>query len=556
MVSYIKKCGYGLPTLFSFLKDGYPVAGLRKDVAAGVTVGIVALPLAMAFAIASGATPQAGLATAIIAGFIISAFGGTRFQIGGPTGAFVVIISGVIARHGYEGLVVATILAGLMLVIMGLFGLGRLLQYIPYPVTAGFTTGIGTIIFITQIKDFFGFTFPTSPSGVVEIARACFDNVASLHLPTLGIGLLTMACMLGVRRFYPRVPAPIVGIVVATLACLAFGVETETIGSRFGGIPSSLPTLTPFWNFNFSLADILPDALTIALLAGIESLLSATVADGMSGDKHNPSTELVAQGMANVGCALFGGLPATGAIARTATNIRSGAYSPVSGIIHALTVLLFILVCTPLAARIPLASLSAVLMIVAWDMSELHKVRRLLRAPKSDSSVMIIAFGLTVFVDITVAVQVGVVLAALLFMKRMSELSDITDIDSGLPEEETHDELSGNEQVVVYEVNGPLFFGFAQRFVDVLNFTRKRPKILVLCMRNVPVMDASGLEALETVIRRARSLGIHVMLSGVNERTRHVMQRMGTEAFVGEENIFPDFSAAVSKIVADRRLTS
>ncbi|MDD4731493.1 MAG: SulP family inorganic anion transporter [Desulfovibrio sp.] len=546
------------PASITSLRSGYSMALLRSDLGAGVTVGIVALPLAMAFAIASGADPSTGLITAIIAGLIISALGGTRFQIGGPTGAFVVIIAGVVSRHGFDGLLVATLMAGGMLLIMGLLGLGRLLQYIPYPVTTGFTTGIGVLIFLSQLKDFFG--LPVEPvSGVVQQVSACVQALPLMQPVTFGLGVLTLGSMLLVRRFVPRIPAPFVGIVIATGLTWALGLQTETIGSRFGGIPSTLPTLVPFWQFDGSIQALLPDAFTIAVLAGIESLLSATVADGMSGTRHNSSTELMAQGLANISSAMFGGLPATGAIARTATNIRAGAATPLAGIIHALTLILFVLACAPLASAIPLASLAAVLMVVAWDMSELHRIRRLLFAPKADSLVMLISFGLTVFVDLTVAVEVGVVLAALLFMKRMSELTGIQSLDTGLPEEDVIDRHNGREKVVVYEISGPMFFGMAQRFMDVMRFTRKRPEKLVLCMRLVPTIDATGLEALETVIQRAQAQGIQVLLSGVNPSIREIMRRLGTDKLVGEENIFPDFSVAVSETLLkeeDRKVTA
>ena len=539
-----------IPTSFKFIKSGLSPATVRQDIAAGVTVGIVALPLAMAFAIASGASPATGLLTAIIAGFIISGFGGTRFQIGGPTGAFVIIISGIIARHGYDGLILATLMAGIMLLIMGSLGLGKLLQYIPYPVTTGFTSGIGILIFSTQIKDFLGLNIAQLPADFLPRLQACVLALPSTNPTTLGLGALTVISMLLVRRFIPRIPAPFVGIVLASVITWAMGLHTETIGSRFGGIPTILPGAVSFSGLNLmQLKALIPEALTIAILAGIESLLSATVADGMSGDRHNSSNELVAQGLANIGSALFGGLPATGAIARTATNIRAGAHSPLAGMIHALTLILFIKVCAPLASMIPLASLAGVLMLVAWDMSEVHRIKRLLFAPKSDSLVMLIALLLTVFVDLTVAVEVGVVMAAMLFMKRMSQLTDVHSLDTGLPEEEIINRKSGHEKVVVYKINGPMFFGMAQRFIDVMSFTRKKPEIIVFCMRNVPTMDATGIEALETVIRRAHAQNIKVLLSGVHPRIKKIMTRLGTDKLIGADNIYPDFSTAVAKTV-------
>ncbi len=544
-----------IPNSFSYF-NSYTLQSLKKDMGAGITVGIVALPLAMAFAIASGAKPETGLFTAIIAGFIISALGGTRFQIGGPTGAFVIIISGVITRHGYDGLIIATIMAGICLIIMGSLGLGKLLQYIPYPVTTGFTSGIGLLIFSSQIKDFFGLQLPAVPADFIDRINACVQALPTTTPTTLGLGILTIACMIIVRRYIPRIPAPFAGIAVATVVTWGLGLDTATIGSKFGGIPSILPSIISFNNFNINIKELIPDALTIAILAGIESLLSATVADGMSGDRHNSSNELITQGLANIGSALFGGIPATGAIARTATNIRAGAFSPAAGIIHALTLILFVKVCAPMASLIPLSSLAGVLMFVAWDMSEVHRMKRLFFAPKSDSIVMLISFGLTVFADLTVAVEVGVVLAAILFMKRMSELADIHSLDTGLPEEDIINRQNGHERVVVYEISGPMFFGMAQRFIDVMSFTRKKPEILVLCMRLVPTMDATGIEALETVIRRAHEQNIHILLSGVHPRIMKIMTRLGTDKLVGKENIFSDFSTALANTVLHTPKTS
>ncbi len=541
------------PASFKYLRRGYSANTLRRDLAAGVTVGVVALPLSMAFAIASGTTPERGLFTAIVAGIVVALLGGCRFQIGGPTGAFVVIISGIIVRHGYDGLVVATLLAGGLLVAMGMLGLGKLLKFIPYPVTTGFTSGIGVLIFSSQIRDFFGLPIENPPSAFLEKLHACALAMPSLNPQTLGLSLVTLITMLIIRRCVPRIPAPFVGILVATVGAWLLGLDVETIGSRFGGIPASLPRFSAALDFNVDFRAIIPDALTIAVLAGIESLLSAVVADGMSGERHDSSTELVGLGLANIGSVLFGGIPATGAIARTATNIRAGAYSPVSGVVHALTLVFFIVVCAPLASLIPLASLAAVLMLVAWDMSEPYRFKRVLFAPKSDSMVMLTAFALTVFVDLTVAVEVGVVLAAILFMKRMSEVTDIHTLDTGLPDEEIYNAKTNRQKIVVYEITGPLFFGVVQRFLDVMKFTRKAPEVLVLCMRQVPSIDATGVEGLETVLRNAQSRGIRVLLSGVTPPVRSVLNRIGTTDMIGSENIYPDFSSAVAQTIATQQ---
>ena len=533
------------PASVKFFRRGYSLKYLQRDLMSGLTVGIVALPLSMAIALASGASPERGLFTAIVAGILVSALGGSRFQVAGPTGAFVVIIAGVIARHGYEGLVIAVLLAGVMLIVMGLLGLGKLLQFIPYPVTTGFTAGIGLLIFTSQLKDFFGLRVENLPADFLGRMQGCVAGMSTFAPTALGIGAATLVVMLLVRRFIPRIPAPFVGIFVTTAAAWALGLDVETIGSRFGGIPAMLPQFTLPAEYAGTLRDIFPDAMTIALLAGIESLLSAVVADGMTGERHDSSTELVGLGVANIGSVLFGGIPATGAIARTATNIRAGACSPLSGIIHALTLMIFVVCCAPLASRIPLASLAAVLMVVAWDMSELQRFKRLLHAPKSDSCTMLAAFLLTVFVDLTVAVEVGVVLAAILFMKRMSELSDIHPVAPKVQEGDACGTRIGNSSVVIYDIGGPFFFGMTQRFVDVMRFTRNVPDVLILRMRQVPSIDATGIEGLETVMRQAQKQGIRVILTGVHPRVRSVLLHMGTERLVGSENIFGNFNAAL-----------
>ncbi len=536
------------PALLKSMHEGYTREGLLRDIGAGITVGIVALPLAMAFAIASGTTPDRGIFTAIVAGFLISALGGSRFQIGGPTGAFVVIISSVIARHGYEGLVAATLLAGVFLILMGLFRFGKLLQFIPYPVTTGFTAGIGVFIFSSQLKDFFGLSMDSVPSDFLDRIVACTVALPTSSSAALGIGLVTLVAMIVVRKYAPRIPAHIVGIVIASFIAWGFGVEVETVGSRFGGIPSSLPHFTPPADFMNVVVDVIPEAMTIAVLAGIESLLSAVVADGMTGERHDSSTELIAQGIANIGSALFGGIPATGAIARTATNIRAGGRTPLAGIVHAATLTVFIVCCAPLASRIPLPSLAAVMVVVAWDMSQFQRFCRLFHAPKSDSLVLVITFLLTVCVDLTVAVQVGVVLAAMLFMRRMSELSSIQLVGGDPGKKDDGDSLIGNANVVCYEIDGPFFFGMAQRFVEVMRFTRNTPDFLILRMRRVPSIDATGIESLETVIKNVRPKGVQVYFTGVNASVRDSLRNMGTEDLIGSENIFDNFDMARAAI--------
>lgn len=536
------------PALLTSLREGYTPKSLLRDIGAGVTVGIVALPLAMAFAIASGTTPERGIFTAIVAGFLISALGGSRFQIGGPTGAFVVLVSSVIARHGYEGLVVATLLAGVFLILMGLFRFGKLLQFIPYPVTTGFTAGIGVFIFSSQLKDFFGLSMNDVPTAFVDRIVACVVALPTFSSAALGIGLVTLVAMIIVRKYAPRIPAHIVGIIIASFVAWGMGVEIDTVGSRFGGIPSALPHFSPPADLMKIALDVIPEALTIAVLAGIESLLSAVVADGMTGHRHDSSTELIAQGVANIGSALFGGIPATGAIARTATNIRAGGQTPLAGIVHAITLTVFIVCCAPLASAIPLASLAAVMIVVAWDMSQFQRFFRLFHAPKSDSLVLVITFLLTICVDLTVAVQVGVVLAAMLFMRRMSELSSIELIQANSGDGDNDTSLIGNANFVCYEIDGPFFFGMASRFVEVMRFTRQTPDFLILRMRRVPSIDATGIESLEIVIKNVRAKGIDIFFTGVNESVRSSLRNMGTEELIGTENIFSHFDQAVAVV--------
>lgn len=537
-------CPNYLPAIVRVLRRGYSPKLFVNDLGAGITVGIVALPLAMAFAIAAGATPEQGMFTAIVAGFIISAFGGSRFQIGGPTGAFVVIVGGIITRHGYDGLVVAMLLAGVLLFFMGLFNIGQFLKFIPYPVVTGFTTGIALLIVTTQFKDFFGLALLNEPSAFIERLVACFRALPTFNGAALALSTGTLTVMLCIRRFIPRIPAHIVGICFATIAVWVLGLPVETIGSRFGGIPAELPHLhMPILSVGM-IRSVLPDALTIALLAGIESLLSAVVADGMTGARHNSAVELMAQGLANVASGLFGGIPATGAIARTATNIRAGAYSPISGLIHVLTLVAFLMFFSGLLYHIPLASLAAVLAVVAWDMSELHRFKRLLHAPKIDSAVLLLTFGLTVFVDLTVAVQVGVVLSSLLFMKRMSEVGGICEISTV----EIESRLGGwHEEIAVYKIDGPFFFGMAQKFINTMQFTRTTPRVLIIRLGHVYHIDATAIEAMECVVQKAHDRDIVVVLTELSTNVRGILRSMGTKLIVGSENIQPDYPAAVAR---------
>lgn len=542
------------PKTFIVLRNGYSFQYFFKDLFSGVTVGIVALPLAMAFGIASGVAPENGLFTAIVAGFVISLFGGSRYQIGGPTGAFVVIIYNTVAKHGFDGLVIATIMAGIILIILGATGLGRLIKYIPDPVITGFTTGIGLIIFSSQIKDFFGLSMTEVPPDFIHKIEEYAVYMDSASLQATALSISAIAAIILVRKFVPRIPAHVVGVVVATAAVQIFGLGVETIGSKFGSIPTMLPSPSlPEVTFA-KIQEVMPISFTIAFLAGIESLLSAVVADGMTGDRHNSNVELIAQGAANIVSVLFGGISATGAIARTATNIKAGAYSPVSGVIHSIVLLLFIFFLAPLAEMIPLAALAAVLIVVAWDMSDLHRFKMIFRTPKSDVTVMLISFFLTVLVDLTVAVEVGFLMAAVLFMKRMADVSEMRqahlfdedEYGSGQDSDAT-DKKIVPKGVEIYEINGPFFFGIVDVLKDITKFIEKKPKIFILRMRHVPAIDASGINSLVEFYEKCRKDGIILILSGVAGQPGKALKKFGFDKLIGEHNITNHIDKALTR---------
>jgi len=524
-----------------------------QDLFAGLTVGVVALPLAMAFAIASGVGPERGLFTAIIAGFLISLLGGSRVQIGGPTGAFVVIVSGIVAAHGYEGLVVCTIMAGVLLIIMGLARFGGMIKFIPFPVVTGFTAGIAVIIFSTQMKDLFGLKIETVPAEFLEKWHAYFKAAGSISWSATAIGIGTIITIPFLRKLGPRVPAMLIVMVVASLAAYLFQLPVETIGTRFGNLPRALPSpQIP----NFSLAQIrelTSPAITVALLAAIESLLSATVADGMMGTRHKSNMELVGQGVANIGSSIFGGIPATGAIARTATNIKCGAKTPVAGMIHAVTLLLILVFLAPLAKGIPLACLAGILVIVAWQMSEIQHFKQLMTAPRSDIIVLLVTFFLTVLVDLTVAVEVGVVLAAMLFIRRMSEVTNVGMVTRELRDQDEVTDPNAAarreipEGVIVYEINGPFFFGAAETFKDTLRVIDKPPQVLILRMRYVPAIDATGLNTLGELVRRCKSDGTKFILSDVHAQPVVALQKSHLWNKIGEENVTGNLDAALQR---------
>jgi len=538
------------PKLLDTLK-GYSRQDFAADLIAGLTVGIVALPLAMAFAIASGVPPQAGLFTAVIAGFLISSLGGTKVCIGGPTGAFIVILYGIFAKYGAANLALCTILAGVMLFGMGAARLGAMIKYIPYPVTMGFTSGIAVLIFSTQLKDFFGLKVDKVPSDFLEKMKVLVEHAGTVH----GLTLALAAGSLAVIRFWPknwqrRVPGSIVALVLGTLVAALFQFPVETIGSRFGDIPQGLPKFQfPAFSWE-TLRQLISPAFTIALLAAIESLLCAVVADGMVDDRHDSNQELMAQGVANILSPLFGGIAATSAIARTATNVKSGARTPVAGIIHAFTLLVILLAAAPLAKFIPLATLSAVLVNVAVHMGEWHNFGRLPKWPRSDALVFLAAFGLTVIIDLTVAVEIGMVLAAILFIKRASETTQITAVDESTETEGSHHSLKGKQVpkgVLVYRIFGALFFGAADKLESALKRLKQEPDVLILRMRKVVAMDATGLNALEDLYERLRRKGKHLLLSGAHTQPLLVMENAGFLDRIGRENVCPHVDAALAR---------
>lgn len=547
-----------IPKSYIYLRKGYNAAIFRKDLIAGLTVGIIALPLAMAFAISSGVAPERGLFTAIVAGFIISAFGGSRGQIGGPTGAFVVIVYDIIQRTGYEGLAISTLIASILLILLGVFRLGSWIKYIPHPLITGFTSGIALIIFSSQVKDFFGLNMGAPPAGFIEKWGAYFAAIHSIHLPTLFLGLGTFAVILSIRKFIPKIPWGIGAIVFATSLFYFFNLDVETIQSKFGQIPNQLPfpSLPSLHIPSGKLAEVFIDGITIAFLAAIESLLSAVIADGMMGSRHKSNCELVGQGIANFGSILFGGIPATGAIARTAANIKSGAQTPMAGMIHAATLFLVILFFSSIVSQIPLTALAAVLIMVAWNMSEASHFLRLLKAPFGDKAILLTAFFLTVFVDITVAVLLGTILACFLFMKRMSECSKTISLTKLFqesasefhekydPDALTHKKVPPN--VEVYEVQGPFFFAVADSLKDLLNNLEKPPKVFILRMRSVPFIDASGMHALKEFYQKCQGTNTTLLLSGVRGQTEKDLQTFGLTHLIGKEHIFAHIDGALT----------
>jgi len=539
-----------VPQLVTSLQR-YTARDLGADALAGIIVGIVALPLAIAFGVASGVSPAQGVYTAIVAGFLISALGGSTVQIGGPTGAFVVIVFGIVAQYGYAGLAVATMMAGVLMILMGVARLGGAIKFIPYPVTTGFTTGIALIIASQQVKDVLGLRMETVPAEFLDRFAEYAKTIHTVNAQAVLLSAAALAIIVYWPRVTRRVPSPFVALIVCTAVAQLLRLDVETIGSRFGDISFALPAPSlPSISFEDA-RNLVSPAVSIALLAGIESLLSAVVADGMVGTRHRSNMELVAQGVANVASPLFGGIPATGAIARTATNIRNGARSPVAGIVHALTLLVIALALGRWAQLIPLSVLGAILLVVAYNMSEWRSFKSLLSAPKSDVIVLLITFGLTVVVDLTVAIEVGMVMAAFLFMKRMADVTNVNVITREF-EEDGRETTNGRRAdiprgVVVYEINGPFFFGAAETFKDTLATTMGKPKVLILRMRNVPAVDATGMHALEHLVRRTRHDGTLVLLSELRTQPTIALGRSGLLDDLGPEQTYETFEGAVDR---------
>ena len=543
------------PQLFTSLRN-YNSKTFMSDLLAGVIVGIVALPLAIAFGIASGVTPEKGFITAIVAGFIISLLGGSKVQIGGPTGAFVIIIYGIIQQYGIEGLTIATLMAGAFLVLFGVLRLGTIIKYIPYPIVVGFTSGIAVTIFTTQIKDLFGLTIDNVPSDFIEKWGAYITHFGTIDTWSAFVGVLSVAIIAVMPRINKKIPGSLIAIIIMTVAALLLknyaGVTSiETIGDRFSvsnAIPDAhVPAMT--WE---TIKGLVAPALTIAVLGAIESLLSATVADGVIGDHHNSNTELIAQGVANLASPLFGGIPATGAIARTMTNINNGGKTPIAGIIHAVVLLLIFLFFMPLAQYIPMACLAGVLVVVSYGMSGWRSFLTLMKNPKSDVTVLLITFFLTIIFDLTVAIEVGLIIACLLFMKRMAETTDVKVVMDEISEES--DLSSGNLEhltipkgVEVYEINGPYFFGAGNRFEEIMASFGDRPKVRIIRMRKVPFVDSTGIHNLTNLCTMSKSEGIEVVLSGVSEKVHSQLNKARFYDLLGEQNICSHIDIALKR---------
>lgn len=538
-----------VPKLVTCLKT-YSKEQFLKDLIAGIIVAIIALPLAIALAIASGVSPEKGIYTAIVGGFIVSLLGGSRVQIGGPTGAFVVIVFGIVEKFGIDGLIVSTIMAGIFLIIMGLLKFGGMLKFIPYPITTGFTSGIAIIIFSTQIKDFFGLTMKTVPSEFIPKWIAYFNSSNTINLQSMIIGILSLLIIIFWPKINKKIPGTLIAIVLTTVITLLLNLNIETIGSRFGDISSALPSISlPHTSFGMIKELMLP-ALTIAILGSIESLLSAVVADGMIGGSHRSNMELVAQGVANVCSGLVGGIPVTGAIARTAANVKNGGRTPIAGIVHALALLIILLLCMPYVKLVPMSSLAAILIVVSYNMGEWESFQQILKAPKSDALVLLVTFSLTIFFDLVVAIGIGLLLASLLFMKRMADVSDVRYILDEYEDEdkiELIDSIKTPENVSLYEINGPFFFGAADKFMHAIREIGIPTKILIVKMSNVPAMDATGYHALEMLYDICKKHHTHLIILNLQSQPTSVLGKYGFIDALGVENICSNVDEAIER---------
>jgi SulP family sulfate permease len=535
------------PKLYSTLRAGYRFADLRADIIAGLTVAVVALPLAMALGVASGASPDKGLITAVIAGVLISGLGGSRVQIGGPTGAFVVVVFNVIAQHGYDGLLIATLLAGIILIIAGYAKLGQIIKFMPHPVITGFTAGIAVIIASSQVSDFLGLQISKIPADFLPKWAAYFHAIDSLNPTTVAVGTASLLVIIVLRKFAPKLPGYLIAIVLAVLAAQFLGLSIDTIGTRFPNMPTGIPVPSiPAFSL-IKVREVLPSAFTIAFLAGIEALLSAVVADGMTGYRHRSNQELVGQGFANIASSFFGGLPATGAIARTATNVRAGGRTPIAGIMHAAFLLVFILVGSDLMKLVPMAALAAILFMVAWGMSEYQRFIHLLRMPSDDRLVLLLTFGLTVLVDLTVAIGVGVVLASLMFMNRMSKAVQVGTPGNGADDaEEANQRAALPSGVEVFRITGPFFFGVASELLETLRRIGQRPNVFILRLRLVPFLDTTGANALRDFITECLRLDIQVVFSGTQPQPMRLLTAMGLGSDSAKLRYVPTYDQAIN----------
>lgn len=556
------------PKLISALRN-YSMSRLKDDLIAGIVVGIVALPLAIAFGIASGVTPTVGLITAIIGGFLVSAFGGNSVQIGGPTGAFIVIVYNIIAVYGLQGLAIATFMAGLILIVMGLFHLGTVIKFIPYPIVVGFTAGIALTIFSTQINDFLGLGLTDVPSEFIPKWGVYFQNILNISWSTLAVGLASLLIIIGAPFISKKLPGALLAIIVMTVVVYFLevyvpGFDVETIGERFSNMSSEIPMPHGFDLSMATINQLMPSAFTIAVLCAIESLLSATVADGVTGSRTNSNTELIGQGIANIAVPFFGGIPVTGAIARTMTNITNGGRTPVAGIVHTIVLLLIFLFLMPLINYVPMSCLAAVLIIVSYNMSGWRTIVGIFKAPKSDISVLLVTFLLTVIFDLTIAIEIGLLLAVVLFLRRVMENTQIKvyseqlDVAEGT-EATTHEVLDVEKGVEVYEIDGPFFFGVATKFDEMMRSTMvERPQVRIIRMRKVPFIDSTGLHNLETLIKSSQNVGIHVVLSGVQDKVRETLYNANIDKLIGDDHICDHITKAVemaNAIVKDSNIS-